>query len=308
MNMGWIIVCLVAVSAAGRPAAAEGTALATASDAGVVVAEEADLAPQEVGTIKDVKVDYGQMVEENKVLVQLDDSKAQSELDVAQAKWESARIKSEAAKINVEYAQAANDVAKADYKVNQQANRDYPNAIPQVTMNEKSLKCEETRLSIMKAQADQRVAEEEQKVAEAEVAAAKVMVQRHKVVSPIAGMVVDLHNKHKGEAAQPAEAVVRVVRLDSLWVQGKVSAAEYARAQLEGQEAKVRIAITGSSAPQEFSGRVIFVSPLTDTQGKYLVRAKVENRKAGESWLLFPGMRPVMEIQVRPLPKEAGAR
>ena len=51
--MGWIIVCLVAVSAAGRPAAAEGTALATASDAGVVVAEEADLAPQEVGTIKE---------------------------------------------------------------------------------------------------------------------------------------------------------------------------------------------------------------------------------------------------------------
>ena len=75
---------------------------------------------------------------------------------------------------------------------------------------------------------------EEAKVAKAEVEAAKVMVDRHKVLSPIDGVVVDVR-AHKGEAVQPAQPVIRVVKLDSLWVEGDVPAAEFARAELEGQ-------------------------------------------------------------------------
>ena len=66
-----------------------------------------------------------------------------------------------------------------------------PGSVPQVRLSELLLKCKETELAIEKAKLDQKIADEEAKVAAAEVEAAKVMVERHKIVSPIAGMVVD---------------------------------------------------------------------------------------------------------------------
>ena len=62
---------------------------------------------------------------------------------------------------------------------------------------------------------------EEAEVAKAEVDAAKVMVERHKVLSPIAGVVVDIRT-HKGEAVQPTQPVIRVVSSTRLWVEGHV--------------------------------------------------------------------------------------
>ena len=52
------------------------------------------------------------------------------------------------------------------------------------------------------------------------------MVDRHKILSPIAGVVVEIR-AHKGEAVQPSQAVIHVVKLDSLWVEGDVPAAKF---------------------------------------------------------------------------------
>ncbi len=301
--MRYIVVCVIAVAALGRPAVAQQPAIVRVPDCVVVLADQADLGPLEAGTIKDIKVVEGQMVAEKDLLVQLEDGKAQAELDVAVAKYSSAETKSQAAKINVEYATSANAVANQDYKVSQQANVAVKGSIPQVTMNEKFLKCEETRLSILKANSDRDVAAEDAKVAAAEVAAAKLMVERHKILSPLAGEVVDIR-KHRGESVQPTEAVVRVVRLDTVWVQGTVLAANYARAELDGQDVSVEV-VVANHATQTLAGKVIFVNPLTVSGGTYMVRAKVENRKVDGSWLLSPGMQgEIMNIQRKALPRQ----
>lgn len=305
--MRYIFVCLVAVAALDRPAVAQQPSIARVPDCVVVLADQADLGPLEAGTIKDIKVAEGQMVGEKDLLVQLEDGKAQAELDVAVAKYHSAETKSQAAKINVEYATSANAVANQDYKVSQAANNNVKGSIPQVTMNEKYLKCEETRLSILKANSDRDVAAEDAKVAAAEVAAARLMVERHKILSPLAGEVVDIR-KHKGESVQPTEAAIRIVRLDSLWVQGNVLAANYPRGELDGQDVTVEVVVAGHPT-QSLPGKVIFVKPLTDTGGTYMVRAKVENRKVNGSWLLFPGMQgEIMNIQRKAIPAESTLR
>ena len=138
---------------------------------------------------------------------------------------------------------AAAAVAKAEYEVNKKANDDVPGSVPQVQLNELFLKCKETELAIEKANLDRKVAGEEAKVAKAEVEAAKVMVDRHKVLSPMAGVVVDVR-AHKGEAVQPTQAVIRVVKLDSLWVEGNVPAAKFARSELDGRDVTVDVVIT----------------------------------------------------------------
>jgi multidrug resistance efflux pump len=207
---------------------------------------------------------------------------------VAEAKYAAAKAKAED-DINVRYAVAAAAVAKAEYEINKKANADVPGSVPQVRLSELFLKCKETELAIEKAKLDRNIAGYEANVAKAEVEAAKVMVDRHKLVSPIAGRVVEVR-AHKGEAVQPTQAVIQVVRLDSLWVQGDVSAARFARSELEGQDVTIDVVITRGEK-KSLPGKVIFVKPLTDQGDTYMVRAKVDNVKLPNgSWLVYPGL------------------
>ena len=296
--MRCIVSCFIAVAALGRLAVADDTsspATAIVPNCFVAVAEQADLPPQEAGVISEIAVSEGQRVEKDQLLMQLDDRKAEKELEVATAKYEAALAKAKD-DINIRYAKAAADVAKAEYNVNKEANDQVHGSVPKVRLSELFLKCKETELAIEKATLDQTVAAAEAKVAQAEVGAARVMVDLHKLVSPIAGVVVDIR-AHKGEAVQPSQAVIHVVKLTSLWVQGNVPAARFARAELEGKKVMVDVVITRGEK-RSLPGEVVFARPLTDTGDSYMVRAKVANQELNGSWLLSPGMQAEMKIEL----------
>ena len=115
-------------------------------------------------------------------------------------------------------------------------------------------------------------------MAKAELEAAKLVVQRHKIVSKISGkgVVVDIR-AHDGEAVQPGQAIIHVVKLDSLWVEGNVHAKDFARAELDGRPVTVEVVITRGEK-KSLSGKVIFVKPLTETNDSYMVRASLITR------------------------------
>ena len=295
--MRCLTLSFVAVAALGRLAIAQETASPTVANVPhcfVTLADQADLPPQEAGVIQEI-VGTGP-VAEKQLLVQLDDRKAQREQDVAEAKYEAAKDKAED-DINIRYAIAAAEVAKAENAINLAANAAVPGSVPQARLNELKLKCTETDLAIEKAKLDRTVAAAEAKVAKAEVEAARVMVDRHKVLSPVNGEVVEVR-AHKGEAVQPTQAVIHVVKLDNVWVEGSVPAAKFARAELERRPVTVDVVITRGEKVS-LPGEVIFVKPLTDTGNTYLVRAKVDNRKVNGSWQLSPGMQAEMNIQLK---------
>ena len=72
-------------------------------DCVVAAAEQADLPPYEPGVLMQIKAHEGQQVDAKELLVQLDDRKAQRELEVAQAKFSAAQAKAND-DINVRYA------------------------------------------------------------------------------------------------------------------------------------------------------------------------------------------------------------
>ena len=299
--MRWICFTFFAITALGRLAAAQGIATPGIANlpCEVALAEQADLPPQEAGVIQEIPVIEGQQVDKDQLLVQLDDGKAQKEQAVAQAKYDAAKVKAED-DINERYAKAAAAVAKAEYDVNVKANTLVPGSVSQVALSEKYLKCRETELAIEKAKLDRKVAAQEALVAKAELEAAKLAVERHKILSPISGKGVVVNIRaHKGEAVQPGQALIHVVKLDSLWVEvQRVPAAKYARAELDGQPVTVEVEIT-SGEKRSVPGKVVFVRPLTDEGGAYMVRATVDNIKLPNgSWLLFPGMQGQMNIQL----------
>jgi multidrug resistance efflux pump len=304
-----LVLCFVAIAALARlTGAAETTppTVANVSHCVVAAADQADMPPQEAGVIDEIPVIEGQQVSKGELLVQLNASKAKAELNVAEAKLHAATTKAKASDINVKYANAAEKVADAELQVNNKANQNYPGSVPWVRINELGLKCTETKLAITKAESDREIADEEAKVAKAEVDAADVMVKRHEIRSPVDGVVVEIR-AHKGEAVQPTQAVIHVVKLDSLWVEGFVPAKDFARSQLEGQDVTIDVDVA-AKLKSTLRGKIIFVKPLTETGERYMVRARVENRKVSGSWLLTPGTQVEMSIQVRKLPSEDGLR
>jgi multidrug resistance efflux pump len=295
------ILALAAIAAAGRFAAAQesSSSMANVPNCYVAVAEQANLPPLEAGVIREVAVKEGDEVTEGQLLVQLDDSKVVQEQKVAEAKYNAAKAKAED-DINIRYAIEASKVADAAYQVNLEANRRVPGSVPIEKLRELDLERTKNRLGIEKSKLEQEVAVQEALVAKAELEAAKVTVSRHKVLSPINGVVNEIA-AHKGEAVQPNQAVIHVVNLDNVWVEGRVSAASFARAELVGQKVTAHVALPHHSEKVPLTGVIVFVRPLTDNGGTYVVRAKVNNRKVDGSWI-SPGTQADMDIELRRLP------
>jgi multidrug efflux pump subunit AcrA (membrane-fusion protein) len=271
-------------------------ATAELSNCLVALIEEAQVPAQEAGVLKKILVHEGQAVEADQLLAQIDDAKAQMELLVATAKHKVAQEKA-GDDINIRYAQAACETAKAEYAFNSDANKRQPGSVPQVRMNELWLKCKETELSIDKAKLEWRVAGHEADAAKAEADAARENIRRRQIHSPLTGVVVTLQ-RHEGEWVTPGDPVLRVIRVDRLWVEGYLSASDLSRAEVEGRPVTVAVELArGRRVP--LAGKVVFANPITDAGGKFLIRAEVANQNTGGHWLLNPGLNASMSIALK---------
>ncbi|MCA9008312.1 MAG: HlyD family efflux transporter periplasmic adaptor subunit, partial [Planctomycetaceae bacterium] len=109
---------------------------------------------------------------------------------------------------------------------------------------------------------------------EKQVAIARERVGRRKLTAPFAGVVVE-RLRSPGEWAEVGESVLRIIRMDVLFVEGYVSA------HLINQESRGRKVVVGcgeSNSVQRIEGTVVFVSPEVDpVSQQVLVRAEIRN-------------------------------
>lgn len=107
------------------------------------------------------------------------------------------------------------------------------------------------------------------------------------VLAPQAGVVVE-KNLVVGARAEPGERLVRIARLERVWVEADVFAADVAGLK-PGLEAKVRVASIGV----ELSARIARVLPAVDAAARTArVRLDMENKDG----VLLPGMAAEVEI------------
>ena len=94
-----------------------------------------------------------------------------------------------------------------------------------------------------------------------------------RLVSPVSGVVERVYVE-KGEGVEALEKVIRVVRIDPLWVEVPVPLAT-ARGLKEGSAATVRLSGSKGEAVQ---GKVVYVSSVADAAAETLtIRVEVEN-------------------------------
>lgn len=261
---------------------------------------------QEAGVLIALEAREGLDVEAGTLLARINDSKAQYQRDIALAQQQMAQEKARN-DVDVRYAEAAAKVAEYEYRVNEEANEKVPGARSLTELKRLLLAHHRAVLQIEQSQHMQKLAQMEAEGKSAEVAAAEDEIQRRQIRAPLGGQIVEVA-PHLGEWVQPGDAVLRIVRLDRVRIEGFVQAADIAPAEISGRPVRVTARLERGRV-EMFEGKIVFVHPFVQPGGSFRVWAEVVNRMEGGHWLLRPGSEVDMTIfsQARAAPPATGA-
>jgi macrolide-specific efflux system membrane fusion protein len=252
--------------------------------------EQRDVSARVEGQLAAVKVREGDLVEAGAVLAQIDDSEARTAENRTQVELEVAKSNAKN-DVNVRFAAKAVEVSKAELKRSLDSNAKYAKSVSESELDRLRLLVEKSSLETEQAAHEFAVAGYTLKIKENECQAAQQKLERHKIVAPIAGIVVQV-NRRGGEWVKPGDPVLRILRIDRLRAEGYLKAAALSRAS-QGQAVKLVVDLPGAPAAV-FPGKVVFLDPEMDpVNAQVRIWAEVEN----EGLRLRPGMRAKMLLE-----------
>jgi multidrug efflux pump subunit AcrA (membrane-fusion protein) len=269
------------------------TAAAHLPDCLVYLIEDIQVPAQEAGPLVKINVKDGDVVEQGQLLALLDDSQPKLQKMAAELERDAAIAKA-SDDIDVRFAQATLAYSTAELNRVLAIERKGAGSITVQEVEKSKLARQRDELQIEKSRLDAKVARMTADKHQAEVQAADLSVSRRQILSPISGEVATVYHE-QAEWVNAGEPVIQVVRMDRLRVEGFVAATELNVAEIAGKEVIVEVELARGQR-QRFAGRITFISQLVTAGGKYRVRAEVENRLAGDEWLLRPGAAAAMTI------------
>ena len=268
----------VAVAGVAAAAAGAGATSRPSQEAGIEAvsrpSEDRTLSFIRPGFVAKVHVKEGDSVRAGQMLIELDDAAEQSQL---------AQFKAEAEdEIRILAAQADLDQKNVDLKKIEQAAQ---------AGGATELEVEHARLEVLIKKWTHQLAIFQKKQAELKYAEAQAQVARMRMTSPIDGRV-EIIAVQEGEAAKDLEKVIRIIRIDPLWVEVPVPLAEARTRLREGQVARVTF-VDGPDSKRTANGKIVRIRGEADAGSDTLnVRVEVPNpdpRPAGEHvFVSFP--------------------
>jgi RND family efflux transporter MFP subunit len=255
----------------------------------IKVADEVAIPAREAGMLSKVEVKEGQLVEDGDVIARLMDADARLAVDRAKLEAEIALRKFNS-DVNIRFAKKSTDVARSELARSLEANVRVPKTVSNTEIDRQRLLVEKGELEVKLAEHENEIAGLTRDIRENELKTALEQLERRTVLSPLRGMIVELH-KRRGEWLQPGETIARLVRIDRLRAEGFL-AARHARLELVGSQ--VRLKVVGPDADgTEFPGQIVFVSPEIDPLNSQVrIWADIENSELK----LRPGMQATLIV------------
>jgi multidrug efflux pump subunit AcrA (membrane-fusion protein) len=257
----------------------------------------------ETGTMTDIKVKEGDVVDLDQVLAVIDNRDTMAKREMAEGELAVAAAQAEST-AELEAAQKGYEVAKAEHEQLVSIRRKNPGAVSDVETRRAQFQVERAGAQIKVAQTDRQVAGLTTGVKRAQLNATDNELERREIKSPLKGEVVEIYKK-QGEWVQPGEAVMRIVSLDKLYVEGFVNADQASAGALEGKKANVSVQVfdpkTEKMISHSVKGQINYASPLVEGSGRsrqFRVRAEVENTFADNRWVIQPGSMAEMTIEL----------
>ncbi|HEY2839717.1 MAG TPA: HlyD family efflux transporter periplasmic adaptor subunit [Pirellulales bacterium] len=241
----------------------------------VSLIEQRAVPAREAGVLADVKVREGDLVTADQELARMDDTHPQLMKKKAQIELDIARVDAQS-DVNIRFARKSTEVAKAELKRATDSTEKYKRSVSSTELGRLKLEAERAELQVEQAEQEQTSAKHTERLKENEVDFAAWNVDRMRVRSPLAGVVVEIAH-HPGEWVEPGETVFRILRIDRLRVETFLDSTKITDS-LVGRPVTLSLDLPGRPRA-EFTGKVVFVSPEIDpVNGQARVWAEVENK------------------------------
>jgi multidrug efflux pump subunit AcrA (membrane-fusion protein) len=257
--------------------------------------EDVKVPAPEAGVLVQLTVKEGSQVRKGDVLGKIYDEEVQMQKKAAEYAL-GAAYKAATDDIQFRYAQKSADVAEKAYETMVQSNNTVAKAVADIDVRKAKLEWEAAILSAEKAQHDQALAVFEYHKKKAERDAAELAIQRRTIIAPFDGEVVTIF-RHEDEWVSPGDAILRLVRLDTMLVEGAVEFSAYDPHEINGADVTVEVEMA-RGRKEQVTGRITYVSSMVRLDGRYIVRAEVANRQEHGRWLLRDGMTAKMTIRL----------
>ncbi len=281
-----------------RPAMSLSSNTLTLPNCLVTLIEDVQIPAQEAGQLTELKVKEGDQVTTGQVLAQIDDELVRRAEEVTRYELEAAKVEANN-DVDVRYAKASKEVAHADLEKSMETNRNVPNTVPDMELRKLWLDLQKSTLGIEQAQHNLEVAQYKVSVGEAKHNASKQDIGRRQIKSPTDGIIVKRFT-HVGEWVKPGDPVLRLVRMDKLWIEGFVDATGpngVMPADVDGRPVTVKVTLARNQEAV-LRGKIVFVSPVVEAGAQFPVKAEVANKKRDGHWILRPGLNADMTIEL----------
>lgn len=227
------------------------------------------------GQVAEVSVKEGDTVRVDQELVRLDDSAERIQLEQLEAQATD--------RTRIEAAQAQLDQAKVVLRKTEEARKKGAAT---------ELEVEKARLDVVIANLSLTLARFNQMQDQRKLREAKAQMERMKLKSPIDGKVEKVLVE-PGESADALEKIVRVVKIDPLWVDAPVPLAVARGLSRDGGKAVVEFESPETGRIEKATGKITHIAAVADpASGTLTVRVEVPNaagRPAGEHvYVSFP--------------------
>lgn len=246
------------------------------------------------GKLKSFPVREGEMVTEGGELARMDDTEAQLNYKVTYYEHQAA-LKEAVNDVRVKAAEAAEKVRKAEVDSALEANAKVPNSVTKMEVKRMELDAEHAVLQTEQSKFQFDVAGITAQVQEGKMQMAIHEVKKRRITAPFSGMVVRFEKK-LGEWVNIGEPIMYFLRIDRLYVTKQVDAEQISQNSVLGRPVEITIALPDGQT-EKFRSQVSWFDPEVQTDQRYTVRAEIENRQYGSSWLIYPGLQAEMVIQ-----------
>lgn len=234
-----------------------------------------------------VPITEGMTVSQGQVLGNLNDLELRSLLKIGEAQLDVAKAEADK-KIEVKVAAHALQLAMAEVITMEEANKEVPTAFPKFEV-------ERARMAQLHAAANLdlqkyllgEIKTREVVVRESELDRTQVQIDLRRLTAEIDGVIVDI-KVAKGEYLREGDPILEIWQLDTMWVKVTVDAGKYSASDLDGKRATVRVPLANGKM-ETFQGAVVFCNPKIDQGNTFWAYIEVQNRRAGNYWLLQPG-------------------
>ena len=255
----------------------------------VTVIEQTEVPARDAGVLLEVMPAAGETVTARQVLGKVEDDDARTALEKAVAEASIAEAKA-ANDIEIRFAKKASELAQAELRRAKESVGRVERSISKTEMDKIVLEAERCVLAVEEAEHEMQIAKQTWHLKKTEVDAAKQVLERRRIVSPLDGVVVEIHRR-RGEWVKPGDPVFRLMRIDRLRIEAFVSAEQLTAAGV-GRGVSFQYEAPGSP-PRTYPGKLVFVSPEVDpVNGQIRIWAEVENIAQS----LRPGVRGTLLI------------